>query len=291
MGVSCARSGPYWKKAVSLQRLMLLEATVNSFIAHETRLTIIPHDRAVASSGRETLWNSCSKLLELSVQCWLICPNIVLPAVSSAQRPDIARSSQLRGATLMRTEILTESSEVSVLEDHELLGVVRSRNQHCDAAAEILTERLGGFLISIICTVSRLQPDDLADVVQQVWIRAFSPGDESFQTAAEFRAWLKSVARTRTIDSLRRRPHTSIPENLDPDAATHRENPEVLALGVCVEELEAAKPDFACVVRGICAGKSGQQLSVELGISQNTVYSRFDRSKTLLRECVERRLA
>lgn len=193
--------------------------------------------------------------------------------------------------TPMTTDSLSDAIQITHLEDHELLTLVRSRHQNCDEAAEILTERLGGFVVSIIHALARLQPDDLSDVIQQVWIRAFSGGDESFTSAPEFRAWLKSVARTKTLDLLRRRSHTSIPENHDPAEKTHRENPQVIALQLCIKELEAVKPEFASVVRGICSGKSGLQLSAELGISQNTVYSRFDRSKLLLKECVERRLA
>ena len=239
---------------------------------------------------RKTRLNSALKRLEILPHCRLscLCALLVLPSIVCWGSAD---ADQFWDGPLMTTEFLTDSFEISHLEDHELLNIVRSRNQSYQEAAEVLTERLGGFLVSVICAIARTQPDDLADLTQQVWIRAFSAGDETFDTAAEFRAWLKSVARTRAIDLLRRRPHTSIPDEYDSGSKRHRENPQVVALKLCMKELETAKPEFAIVVCGICGGKSGQQLSAELGISPNTVYSRFDRSKMMLKECVERRLA
>ncbi|MFN8707284.1 MAG: hypothetical protein ACK50J_11435, partial [Planctomyces sp.] len=68
-------------------------------------------------------------------------------------------------------------------------------------------------------------------------------------------------------------------------------NQSSVALEKLLQELEAGRPEFAVVIRGICGGRSGVDLSTELGISQNTVYSRYDRSRKLLKECMERRLA
>ncbi len=192
---------------------------------------------------------------------------------------------------LMASESTFATTSTSIREDHELIAVIRNREVGFEEAASVLTERLGGFLVAIISSVGRLQTDDLMEVTQQTWIRAFTPGLEEFNTAAEFRSWLKQVARSRALDLLRKRPHVSIPDTHDASARVVPTNPYVLALELCLKELDSAKPEFAVVVRGVCAGKPGQQLGDELGISTNTVYSRFDRSKQMLKECIERRLA
>lgn len=161
-------------------------------------------------------------------------------------------------------------------------------------AAEILASRLSGFLVAMACRVAPLQPDDISDVLQETWQRAFQCSADSFQTAPEFRAWLKKVVHSRVLDLMRRPRAQAIAEDFDPaatDLTAQPETPTADALKLCLEELDKSRPDFAAVVRGILAGKSGQQLGHELDISPNTVYTRFDRSKTMLKECVERRLA
>lgn len=195
------------------------------------------------------------------------------------------------GKSCMASKPVLQLVDASQQEDHDLLLIVRNREFGYESAAAVLTERLGGFLVAIICTTGRLQQDDLQDVVQQTWVRAFSPGPEVFPSAAEFRSWLKQVARSRALDFLRKRRVGSLPETFETAEQESHENPRVQALELCMRELESVKPEFAAVVRGVCAGKPGQQLSQELGISVNTVYSRFDRSKLLLKDCIERRLA
>ncbi|MFM7056456.1 MAG: RNA polymerase sigma factor [Planctomycetota bacterium] len=183
---------------------------------------------------------------------------------------------------------------LSILDDHELLNIVTGRLSGFQEAAELLSSRLSGFLVAMACRIAPLQPDDLSDVLQETWQRAFQCTSDSFQTAPEFRAWLKKVVHSRVLDMVRRPRAQAIPEHHEPEAeelVAHADNPSADALKLCLEELDRARPDFASVVRGILAGKSGQQLGQELQISPGTVYSRFDRSKTLLKECVERRLA
>lgn len=185
---------------------------------------------------------------------------------------------------------MSELSELSTLDDHQLVLLIRQRDGEWQDAAAVLSGRLSAFVAAIITSAVRVQSDDLADVMQQVWIQAFRGGSEGFASAAEFRGWLKSVARSRAIDLVRRRKPMEIPDEVDVAERTRTEDPRCDALQVCLEELSRAKPEFATVVRGITAGKSGQELSQELGIPANTVYSRFDRSKIALKECVERRL-
>ena len=107
-----------------------------------------------------------------------------------------AESLTRRGLSLMSIQISERRDELAVLEDHQLVALVRTRDGNFQDAAVVLTKRLNGFLTSMICSVSHFQADDLADVIQQTWIRAFSPGTEQFSTAPEFRSWLKTVAST-----------------------------------------------------------------------------------------------
>ena len=180
--------------------------------------------------------------------------------------------------------------QILLMEDHELHQLAISADPCGQDAVAVLVERLGGFVVSFVCSCCTLQHDDLQDVVQQVWIRIFRrDSSEEFQTAAEFRGWVKTVARSRAIDFVRRRRHSELPENFEPEQISTTEDARVEFLQKCLDELRASKPQFAEVVVAVTAGKSGDLISSELGISRNTVYTRFDRAKTELKACVERR--
>ena len=191
----------------------------------------------------------------------------------------------------MSVSSVPTTANLTLLEDHQLLSLCRGRDERCTEAASLLVSRLNGFLVAMASGVSPLQSDDLADVLQETWSRAFQSSESVFKSAPEFRAWLKVVIRSRVLDLLRRPKAEPISDHVEVGKLPPVCNPTAEALALCLAELDHARPDFAGVVRGILEGKSGNELSDEMQISPNTVYSRFDRSKQMLKECIERRLA
>lgn len=187
--------------------------------------------------------------------------------------------------------------DVNVQEDHDLIRIVRNRSGDHQDAASTLLNRLGAFVVAMISRHSALQPADVDEVAQAVWQKAFDTcGKEDFESAAEFRAWLKQVAKTKAIDEFRRQQRRSRRHSVlaDQQGAQSNDQPteiepdeNISALRTCLELLQKQKPAFANVVQKIMLGKSGEEISSELGLPTNTVYTRFSRGKKLLRECVE----
>ncbi|MEZ6126614.1 MAG: RNA polymerase sigma factor [Planctomycetaceae bacterium] len=190
---------------------------------------------------------------------------------------------------------MIDMPDVSLQEEHFLIRLIRAQDPGYQEAASTLIDRLGPFVMAIIRSTAALQDSDLHEVYQQVWLTAFRKNaSETFRTAAEFRAWLKQVAVTRCIDEVRkhqRRRATALPTDGDvAEPGPRSEDPRVEALELCLRKLQEVKPEFAVVVRLITSGRSGDDIAAEHGISPNTVYSRFNRAKEMLRECIERGL-
>lgn len=184
--------------------------------------------------------------------------------------------------------------EISLQEEHLLIRIVRSRESGHEEAASTLFDRLSGYVLAMIQTTGNLQNDDLNEVAQKVWLRVFKrDADEHFESAAEFRGWLKKVAVSRAIDELRRTARTrkrEIAVQGDFSEVMNQEDPRADALGRCMEKLEESSADYAAVVKSMCAGIPGEQIARSLNIKQNTVYSRFNRGKEVLKDCIDRSL-
>jgi RNA polymerase sigma factor (sigma-70 family) len=186
-------------------------------------------------------------------------------------------------------------SDILLQDEHLLIRIVRGRGSGFEEAASELVDRLGGYVVSMVLTTGNLQNDDLDEVVQRVWLRAFKQNaDEHFETAEEFRGWLKKVAISRTIDELRRNTRKRDRETSvvgDFSEGIQLEDPRSEALGSCMDKLTESRPEYAAVVRAVTSGVTGEEIAGSLRIKQNTVYSRFNRAKEALKDCIERSLA
>ena len=130
-----------------------------------------------------------------------------------------------------------------------------------------------------------LDPDELG---QDVWLRVWH-ARQQFQDG-NFRAWLFQIARHRLTDEYRRhggRRASQLAEEFDVAAATEHDDGSLHALRDC---LQAVGGDFVAVLRQRLEGVPDQSIAEQMQISVSTVYTRADRGKKALRDCIESKL-
>lgn len=128
---------------------------------------------------------------------------------------------------------------------------------------------------------------DADDVAQEAWNKAFRSWDRFDGQNAK--AWLYTIARNCLTDSVRRtarQPTTSLEIDV---AETHYEiSDEVAAVRLCVETVDG---DFARVLRArIIEDRSVSDIAMELNIAEATVYTRVNRARKQVAECVKSKL-
>lgn len=129
---------------------------------------------------------------------------------------------------------------------------------------------------------------DADDVAQDVWNKAFRSWDRF--DGQNTRAWIFTIARNCLTDTVRRvarQPATSLEADI---AETYCQvSDEVAAVRLCVETVDG---DFARVLRArIIEDRSVSDIAMELNIAEATVYTRVNRAKKQVAECVKSKLA
>jgi RNA polymerase sigma-70 factor (ECF subfamily) len=129
---------------------------------------------------------------------------------------------------------------------------------------------------------------DADDVAQETWNKAFRSWDRF--DGQNTKAWLYTIARNCLTDTVRRtarQPTTSLEIDV---AETHYEiSDEVAAVRLCVETVDG---DFARVLRArIIEDRSVSDIAMELNIAEATVYTRVNRARKQVAECVKGKLA
>jgi RNA polymerase sigma factor (sigma-70 family) len=191
--------------------------------------------------------------------------------------------------------------------DIELLRAFVSGD--ADKLAE-LDARHSGALLAFLTryTRDRATQEDLA---QEVWVTVLARAAEFLARAAEFdggnlRAWLFSIARSRGVDAIRRRPRSGVVtgEGLDTHAAREDGTPDAEAdetrqhaLKHCIEEV--LNPDELAAIRAKLADNSVEDILRLAGIDRShprfkqerqQVYNHVNTAKQKLRDCVEHKL-
>jgi len=129
-----------------------------------------------------------------------------------------------------------------------------------------------------------LSADDLA---QDVWTKAWK-SRERFQDG-HFRGWLFTIARNLLKDEYRKKRTSDLPEDFDPaEEATHSDSDGLDSLRDCLEKAESI---FVAVVRDHLAGLSTDEIAERHDIKTATVYTRFDRGKKQLADCIQQKIA
>lgn len=138
---------------------------------------------------------------------------------------------------------------------------------------------------------ARVRRDDLDDLNQEVWQRAWRALPDGFD-GRNFRAWLHTIARHALIDHGRRKRPEPLREDamlLDPSG--HRpdepliEQERMAALKRCLDQLGA---EATALVRGRLAGEGYPEICLRLGMTSEKAHKLFHQAKTYLQACVER---
>ncbi|MEJ0094796.1 MAG: sigma-70 family RNA polymerase sigma factor [Methylocella sp.] len=161
------------------------------------------------------------------------------------------------------------------------------------AAFRQLYDQTSPKLFAIILRIIRnrsLAEDILQDVFLRIWRNA---GAFSIE-AGPPQAWLNSITRNRTIDVLRQKNLTSLPDHLeDGDWGDKIAEPrdreadimDIAALRHCLGEIE--EPARSCVLLAYYEGYSRDELAVRFDKPVNTVKTWLHRSLIALKACLQ----
>lgn len=182
-----------------------------------------------------------------------------------------------------------------------LLERVRSQNPE---AWQRLVE-LYGPLVYRWCRRAKLQPDDAADVVQEVF-HSVSQHIEQFQRGTGqggFRAWLATITRNKIYDFYRRQrrratahggtdAYQRLAQVPDPEAiseATHAPDDDGLLSHRALELVRAEFENrtWEAFRRAVIEGQSPAHIAEDLGMSVNAVYKSKSRVLRRLRQELE----
>ena len=128
------------------------------------------------------------------------------------------------------------------------------------------------------------------DVAQEVWILVFQKLKKF--DGSNFRAWLYEIARNRAIDDLRRvnrRKEVIAAPFGDIVAGDIDEDERLVALRDCLQQLDG--PFIKTLISFRLDGFSVEDLAQQEQIQVATIYTRIDRAKRQLNECVQRKLS
>jgi RNA polymerase sigma-70 factor (ECF subfamily) len=174
---------------------------------------------------------------------------------------------------------------VSTLADEE---VVRRILDGETALFEFIVRRYNRRLFRV--TRAILHNDDAAeDTMQEAYVKAFAKLDQ-FAGEARFSTWLTKIAVYEALGRLRR---AKLEEEL-PDSVNADDNPERAAYGRELQAaIERAVDSLPPLYRSVFVMREVEDLSVAetaecLGITPETVKTRFHRARALLRSRLER---
>jgi len=130
------------------------------------------------------------------------------------------------------------------------------------------------------------------DVAQDVWMTVFQKL-KSFD-GQNFRAWLYEIARNRAIDILRRvirRNEKDLGDAPVEDLVSDslEVDDRLVALRDCLQQLDG--PFIRTLIGNRLDGYSVEELARREQIQVATIYTRIDRAKRQLGECIQRKLA
>lgn len=153
-------------------------------------------------------------------------------------------------------------------------------------------------MVHIRAFVLSLMPDfsQVDDILQDVFITVTAKAAD-FQEGTNFRAWAFTIARFRVLKSMNAMDKAFLPLSEDVVAQLVEERPEpddelerrLLLLERCLEKLA---PQARRIVRmRYYESVKPARIAEQLGLSVNGVSVLLSRSRSLLRDCVERALA
>ena len=139
----------------------------------------------------------------------------------------------------------------------------------------------------LLFLASRCRPGvNAEDLSQDVWLHVWKKR-ETFQDK-HFKGWLYTIARRRLIDIHRKHSTVPLPEDFDPAASIVHSNSDAIdTMQDCLKQMDGA---FVAVIKAHLSGMTTEDIASQHDIKSGTVYTRIDRGKKQLRECVEKKL-
>jgi RNA polymerase sigma-70 factor, ECF subfamily len=161
-----------------------------------------------------------------------------------------------------------------------------------------LYRRYRPLLVRLAGTFASLDADEVEDVVQESFVRAFRSLD-SLKSSAGFEAWLLAIARNRARSLLERRgaalraqeqlsrsEERVVPE-LPPSLRIERESELVRQL---IEELPAGSEKHTVTLFYVEGRLSAREIAEQLGVGKSTVTMRLERFRSKVKKELARRL-
>lgn len=156
--------------------------------------------------------------------------------------------------------------------------MVAARHGDADAFAD-LYRRFGRLVHGILLT--RLPPEDAADVAQDVFTHAWTMLGTLREPAA-FGTWIAAIARRRAADHLRgRHPHVPLDDTV---AARETQTDAVGAVEVLLAIRQLPEAYHETLVLRLVEGHSGPEIAALTGLTPDSVRVNLHRGFKLLRE-------
>ena len=134
-----------------------------------------------------------------------------------------------------------------------------------------------------------LQESDAHDVSQEAWLKAFAA--RATFTEGNFVRWIATIAINASHDAQRRKRPDRLPAGYDesgPNENERRAMREIIER--CFDGLAEANGDFAAAVLDDYLGLTTAELAAKYGVAAATIYTRLNRGRAMLRDCIEAKL-
>ena len=168
--------------------------------------------------------------------------------------------------------------------DPDLARIGRLREGDLRAFEELYQRHAGGLLAFLERRCQgRLNADDVA---QEVWLRVWRT--RTAVADGHFRGWLFTIARNLLKDEYGRKLPALLSGEFDAvEQISHRSGDRLEALLDCMQSLGG---EFVAAVHDDTCGLTTAELATKYGIPAATVYTRLNRGRAQLRDCVKRKL-
>ncbi len=169
------------------------------------------------------------------------------------------------------------ASTAAVSEEARLIDRIREGDEN---AFNELYRRLSPLVHGIV--FSRVPPDEVEDIVQEVFILAFN-GLHKLQNKNAVGPWIASIARNRAVEYFRRnKPTEELPESLAQRKSAQTEAQEILD---AIMELPDAYKET--LVLRLVEGLTGPEIADKTGLTHASVRVNLHRGMKMLRSKLE----
>lgn len=170
--------------------------------------------------------------------------------------------------------------------------LVRARQGDRKALHSIYEQTIGH--MTVVCSRYVTDKDAVKDILQDVYIKAFSSLDRFRDRGpGSLKAWISRITVNESVNWLRNRKKTPlIFEDMPLPDIPDDDPPEIggMDAGTILEEIQKLPPGYRTVFNlAVLDGKSHTEIAAMLGISEGTSASQLHRAKALLAKQLKQR--